>query len=1290
MNIITNPSKVLNPSYRKVNIIRNEINQFKGSLLECLEHIKISDEKKEHEENVKKYIADFLQKTFYQDYLINTKNRVDLAIYAGKDAKSNISVLIEAKRPSNTNEFLKVNEINKKALQELLLYYLTERIDLDNNQIKHLIATNGYEWYFFKGEDFYNFFYKNKKLLKEYNEFVSGRKDSAKNELFYTEIAKKYIEEVKYELPFLYINIKDDYENYLPLSNTNDDKLVSLYKIFSPIHLLAQSYGNDSNELNREFYFELLHIIGLEEVKNNGINLIQRKKQKERDKGSLLETTIFILDDREYLKKVEHLQNYGQDREEQLFNVALELCLTWINRILFLKLLEAQLVVYNKSKEYEFLNTDFITRFNDLEDLFFSALAKKPEERNEERIKEKYKRVPYLNSSLFEPSELEESTLRVSSINGVELEIYDKTVLKDNLKTSKGKISLLSYIFRFLDAYDFSGTDQNKVDESNQGKALISSSVLGLIFEKINGYKEGSFYTPAYITMYMAKETLRKTVLQKFNAHYGWEYQSFDSLKENFYDYIRKGDRNIVRKEANQIINSIKICDPAVGSGHFLVSALNELIVIKNELNILVGKNGEYLYLDVKVENDELVILDRDDRFFIYRPKNELNQIVQETLFHEKQTLIESCLFGVDINPNSVKICRLRLWIELLKNAYYIDYKKSEDLQTLPNIDINIKTGNSLVSRFDVNDIEFYNDLKAAPNFKKYLEEYKNWVFLYKNTKDKNAKWELTKNIKNYKTNLKKQHPSLKKLRNELQTLSTNYFTEYKNTQIFDTNTKGYLEKKQKADNKILEANEKISSFETDRIYRNSLEWLFEFPEVLDKEGNFTGFDAIIGNPPYIRQEEIKEQKPHLKNHYQTYTGKSDLLVFFIELGINLLKPQGIFSFIVANKFLRAGFGKPLRDFLQKQQLHEIIDFGDLRVFTEATAYPCIISAAKEEFKKEHEHSFKAVNIDDLDFKNLEEKTTTLGFEMSQQELESTGWNLIDKKTKNLLSKMKSQGQTLEEYVDEKVFRGVVTGLSEAFVIDEQTKNEFISEDVKNKEVIKPLLSGREIQPYVTPKVNNHLLFIPWHFPLQNKPNITGASKEAEQEFESSYPIIYKHLLSYKDKLEKRNKAETGIRYEWYAMQRWASSYIKEFEKPKIMYQVFQVKPCFIYDDQGLYCNNSMWMIPKDDKTLVAILNSKVGWWLISNYCTAIQNGYQLIWDYFGKIPMPNADKNQTKAIEILVNQILKSKKKNPKTDTTDLENKIDILVYKLYELSYEEVLIIDSDFGLSEEEYIK
>lgn len=250
-------------------------------------------------------------------------------------------------------------------------------------------------------------------------------------------------------------------------------------------------------------------------------------------------------------------------------------------------------------------------------------------------------------------------------------------------------------MFEFLDAYDFGAEGGEEIQEDN--KTLINASVLGLIFEKINGYKDGSFFTPGFITMYMCRETIRKAVVQKFNETKKWNCTTLEEL----YDKIED------RKEANKIVNSIKICDPAVGSGHFLVSALNEMIAVKNDLKILQDRDGKRLKeYQVEVVNDELIVTDEEGELFEYNPSNKESQRIQETLFHEKQTIIENCLFGVDINTNSVKICRLRLWIELLKNAYY---KNATELETLPNIDINIKCGNSLVSRFAIDA-----DLKQA------------------------------------------------------------------------------------------------------------------------------------------------------------------------------------------------------------------------------------------------------------------------------------------------------------------------------------------------------------------------------------------------------------------------------------------------------------------------------------------------------------------------------------------------------------------------------------------------
>ncbi|MCD6337451.1 MAG: type II restriction endonuclease, partial [Candidatus Marinimicrobia bacterium] len=491
------------------------------------------------------------------------------------------------------------------------------------------------------------------------------------------------------ELEFTYFSLKD-YEKPLRNNDPKDDtKLVALYKIFSPEHLLKLPFANDSNSLDKRFYSELLHIIGLKEIKQGSKKLIQRYPEEERNAASLIENAINKLNSRDTLIQVENLSSYGKTREEQLFGVGLELCITWINRILFLKLLEAQLLSYHKGDPaYKFLNIERIKNYDDLDSLFFDVLACKYEERTGE-AKTDFSKIPYLNSSLFEPSDLERKTIYMTDLRDERnLSLLNTTVLKNEQgKKLKGEILALDYLFKFLDAYDFASEGSENIQEEK--KSLINASVLGLIFEKINGYKDGSYFTPGFITEYMSRETIRRAVVRKFNEAKNWDCKDLTAVYNKGLDI----------EEANTIVNSLKICDPAVGSGHFLVSALNEILAIKHELKILCDRDGKRLFdYRVEVENDELVIShEHSGMLFEYNPTSPESQKLQKTLFHEKQTIIENCLFGVDINPNSVKICRLRLWIELLKNAYY---KSDGQLETLPNIDINIKCGNSLISRY--------------------------------------------------------------------------------------------------------------------------------------------------------------------------------------------------------------------------------------------------------------------------------------------------------------------------------------------------------------------------------------------------------------------------------------------------------------------------------------------------------------------------------------------------------------------------------------------------------------
>ena len=1258
------PKKALNKAFLKVKPNRDEIEDFKTNLIRLLDGTNDTESEEFH----KNLVSDFLKDTYYkQNHFINTKGRNDLVIHNGINASSTVGVIIEAKKPTNKAEMISTKKLNVKAFQELVLYYLRERITHKNLEVKHLVVTNINEWFIFDSTLFDRLFAQNKSLVKQFSDFEGGRLSDTKTDFFYKQIAEPFIADITTEIEFTYFNIQDYQKPLRNAEKADDHSLIALFKLLSPEHLLKLPFTNDSNSLDKRFYSELLHIIGLTETKDGGKKLIQRNKDGERHTGTILEAAIIQLDSLDKLSRLDKPNHFGNTTQDRLFNAGLELSITWINRILFLKLLEAQLITYHKGdKAFSFLNLDKISNYDDLNSLFFQVLARRYDERNQD-VKKAFEKVPYLNSSLFEPTDLEQVTLFISNLKDDKtIPIFSQTVLKDQQgKKRTGNLLTLEYLFEFLNAYDFSSEGSEEIQEDN--KTLINASVLGLIFEKINGYKDGSFFTPGFITMYMCRETIRKAVVQKFNETKKWKCRSIEQL----YDKIED------RTEANTIVNSLRICDPAVGSGHFLVSALNEVIAVKNDLKILQDRGGKRLKeYHVEVVNDELIVTDEEGELFEYSPHNKESQRIQETLFHEKQIIIENCLFGVDINSNSVKICRLRLWIELLKNAYY---KNPTELETLPNIDINIKCGNSLVSRFTIDA-----DLKQALKKSKYsIDSYRVAVDTYRNAQNKEQKKEMERLIatikSDFRTEISQSDPKVKKLQKlEYEytlLISPNMFKEEEGVYGNKSNKKKAKEREEKLISDIKALKSEIEEIRSNKIFENAFEWRFEFPEVLNDDGDFVGFDVVIGNPPYIRQEEIKEFKPYFKSQFKLYTGTADVYVFFIEKGFDILRAKGIFTFIMPNKFMQAGYGQPARKYLLELNLIEIVDFGDNQVFEEATTYPCIVSASKERATG----TFKTAKVNSPEFiNNFPAYVSEVTNSIEHNSLNDETWVVSNTQDQRLLLKVVSAGKKLEDYLDSEAKRGVVTGLTDAFVIDENKKNELIAANIKNQSVIKPLLLGRDIRPYHTSIPNKYLLFIPWHFPLQNDSGISGASVEAELEFQKEYPAIFNHLLGYKKKLGARNKVETGIRYEWYAMQRFASDYYQEFEKPKIMYQVLQVKPCFIYDEDGLFCNNSMWFIPSNDKVLLGILNSKMGWWLISKYCTAIQNGYQLIWKYFSQIPIATGNDGIRKKIADSVNEILSAKKQDPTADTSSIEIKVDQLVYKLYNLTDDEIKNIE------------
>lgn len=1237
------PRQALNKAYLKAKPTRLQIERFKDQLLTLLEHTN-EHESEEHHKNL---VSDFLKKVWYDpQYFINTKGRQDLVIHTGSKPDTAVGVIIEAKKPTNRSEMPTQGNINVKAFHELLYYYLQERITHENRELKQLIITNIHEWYIFDAHRFETCFAGNKKLVSGFTDFIQGRMSGHTTDFFYKQIAAPAIESLDQELPYTYIDIRD-FEKPLRNQDPRDDhKLVVLFKLLSPEHLLKLPFANDSNSLDRKFYSELLHIIGLTETKEGGKKVIGRPNPEDRHPASLLENAIEHLDSHDKIGRLDKPSHYGANYDDQLYNVGLELSITWINRILFLKLLEAQLIAYHRrNRQYAFLQTATVTSYDDLDGLFFQILARRHEDRKGE-LAERFSQVPYLNSSLFEPTDLEHITINISNLKDeLLLPLYSNTVLKDQQgRKLTGSMDAMQYLFRFLEAYDFSSEGGEDIQEEN--KSLINASVLGLIFEKINGYKDGSFFTPGFITMYMCRETIRKAVVHKFETAKGWSGLTFDQL----YNKLEPEDIG----QANEIINSLLICDPAVGSGHFLVSALNEIIAIKNDLRILTDRQGKRLKeYHVEVVNDELIITDEDGELFEYHPGNKEKQRVQEALFHEKQRLIENCLFGVDINPNSVKICRLRLWIELLKHAYY---KNDRELETLPNIDINIKCGNSLVSRFS-NDA----DLKQALRKSKWsIDTYRIAVSAYREAQSKEEKRKMEKLISDIKSEFQSEisvNDPLKKKLAKVRGDLTNLMTV---TSLLEKTKKEKQDEEKKMRSLSMEVNAleaELEELRSSAVFENSLEWRFEFPEVLDDDGDFVGFDVVIGNPPYIRQEELVQYKPYFQRNFETYAGTADLYVYFVERGMSLLKPGGQFVYILPNKWMRAGYGSAMRSYLKHFAIQKILDFGDLPVFEEATTYPCIMHLVKGDPAGD----FEAVNVATLDFpEGMDRYVSANTTKIAYADLLEEGWTLKDRKIQDLLAKIRSKGVPLSEYVDGKIYRGVLTGLNEAFVIDQETRDRLIAEDPRSAEIIKPFLAGRDIKRYKQPRSEKYLIF-------------TRRGIDIDR-----YPAILQHLSQFRTQLEPRPKDYKGSEwsgrkpgsYKWYEIQD-AVDYYEEFEKEKIIYPNILQKPEFTIDRFNQYANQKCFIITNFDNNLLGILNSQLTFFLFKHLLPKLRGDfYEPSYKYLKDFPI-------VKARSVTLTELVDKKLKVLEVETIDGE--INDEVYQLYSLTKDEIKLIEN-----------
>ncbi|ELL5072240.1 Eco57I restriction-modification methylase domain-containing protein [Campylobacter coli] len=1255
----------LNPYYRKKPILEAELNEF----IKALKDYKTSLENnlKNNEDSL---VANALSK-FFENLHFECKIKsihkgnsgIDLALKKDKQ----IQVIVEAKLP-HSKEFFSQSKPNCKALHECILYYLRERKAL-NSSLKHIIITDFYRFYIFKADLFEELFNKNKYFKEAFENFESKNSLFKGNtDEFYKECEKllsseKYLDSITrkdlFDEPSLkgvFIDIKPILEQEKP----SFSKLKPLFKIFHKDFLLSEFNPNDANSLNNAFYKELLYILGLYESKQNSKLIITKSEESKEEQGTFY-TAI------------------NSKLKEENFETILKLLILWLNRILFLKLIESNLVRFNDDKNLKFLNFKKIPDFDKLSELFFEVLAKEKSTRK----KSEFAYLPYLNSSLFEKQNIE-NTLEISSLsNDLKLFYYKNTVLKDDkCKAKKGQVRLLEYLFEFLDSFDF-GSDDEQSEILSQ-KELISSSVLGNVFEKLNGYKEGSFYTPSFITSYMCKESITKVVLDKFNAQFDLDAKNISELRKS----LRKEDK----KAQKELLNSIKICDPAVGSGHFLVSALNVMLSIYDELNLF----DEEFYLEV--QNDEILITNHKGEFIEYKrpstPKDKAH-LIQQELFHTKKDIIENNLFGVDINPNSCEITKLRLWIELLKHSFYqsFDDENYHDLKTLPNIDINIKCGNSLVSYFETG-----KSLSHYPNIKERMSKYKRIVKDYKEGfyTDKNL---IAKEIKNLQESFKnfclkdKFNKEIKQLTNGANEYSKKY-GDFLADEHHDEKFKSFFSKNMfefSFDEKVAIKEFANLKKEYDNIFNlesnHPFEWRFEFPEILDDDGNFKGFDLIIGNPPYIKEAENKELFTNTKK-LRTYQGKMDIWYHFVGRGFDMLKNNGYLAFIATNNWVTNSGAKKLRNIvLEESQILSLVDFSSFMVFDSASIQTMIMSFQKTKPPKNYEFHFAKITTQTPIYEDAlsllkNEKTQNneiLSINLTPKKFIDKTLNFTKSDYEELFNKIQKYGKFyLEErevaqgivYPQENINKKSLEILGNNFYLG-QGIQKLTNEEVENlnllkneKILLKPIFESDNIQKYFVKRYNYFWVIY------------TNSSFKNPNSMDD-YPNLKKHLDKFQNVITSDNKP--------YGLHRARDEKFFTGSPRIVALRKCVGEPKFSYVDFDCYVSATFYVIKTQRinvKYLTAILNSKlVAFWL--KHKGKMQgNNYQIDKEPLLNIPVVNINsKNEKLANKLisLVDEILKAKEQNKNANTQELENKINSLVYKLYNLTEDEIKIIEN-----------
>ena len=1221
MTKIYSPSQFLKEKkLREIRVEPEAFAKFKEALSNHLPTKPDNDPESNYEDNVKALLED----TFYKGKNKIAKKKgvnTDLNIFEDNTTSSSPVVLIEMKKPSEKNDMLSAENLNRKALHELILYYLFELEGPNhNNAIRYLIASNGYDWFIFE-ETMFRKLFTSKKFIQEYKKVNPDGPTfyKEKTKAFYAYVAKEIEDKgLTDDMSCIHFSLK----NWDTMSARN---LSNIYRLLSPYFLLGKR-RHDANDMNDEFYKELLYIIGLEEKSKNGNTTIQRIPEERHEAGSLIESTMSWL--------VAH----DELSEDEKYNAALELVLTWVNRLLFIKLVEAQVISFNswdEPEKHSFFNEEKIKTFRHIDDLFFKVLAL-PRNQRDKEVNRIFGDVPYLNSKLFECTYLERHlNTKISSLNVALMKPYKDTVITNSGgKKIKDEISNINYLIAFLAKYNFG---EARKDDTRE---LINASVLGKIFEKINGYKDGAVFTPASITHFICKETLERGVVSKLNERIGCQCQTLQELKAYIPSYgLRK---------TSDVINELRVCDPAVGSGHFLVSALNRLIAIKAELGVLLDEDDQpltYTY-NIGVSEDDELEIKRAGQHFSYKKGVDALTRIQKALFHEKVAIISHCLFGADLNPKSVDICQLRLWIELLKNAYY----DGDKLVTLPNIDINIKQGDSLLHNlpldFDITPI-LKNNYISISTYKEINANYK--------SAEKSRRREYDQILKDIQKKLlyisKGKNDRLYKRKAKLaERLANLGYIGYVNPLFHHEDIDD--ENVQKEVDKIAADLEKVKAqiHERERIYESAFEWRYMFPDVLADDGSFVGFDCIIGNPPYIQLQKMGGVVDEYdKKGYTSFARTGDISVLFYEWCMSLLRRGGYLTFITTNSWMRADYGRKLQKFFEGNDVNPmlLIDFFTFQVFRDVTVRTNILMLQKAE----NQNRLMCCTVED----NKAFKLKDLGRFCEENKKErsfigKTPWVFADEDKEAFVNAVKAQGILLDNWKIN-INYGIKTGYHDAFWISSNQYQQIVSQDGHCKDILVPHLRGRNIKQYQ----------IEWEgFYLINSHNGLKEEKLAPIDINDYLPIK-KHLDAYYEKLEARgDKGDTP-----YNLRNCA--YLRDLEKNKIIYPNLTTRMGFYLDTEGYYINEKAYMIVgKHLGYLTAFFNSALFRYCFTDNFPIIQGGgRELRKNAFLRIPVKDVTDAEDAEYERRVMEIQQMKREGQSTE--EKEHELDLMILAHY-----------------------